>query len=136
MLKLENGRRALPGSLKTISLLCICASLAILCLLGLEAAAGKTVQKEEKKKPDGLELGLSEGGVKAAPEEAGKPAKATPLGEKETAAKKVETKVRFLTTKSRTCRRNALRRPRERGCWTGFGRSSCFSFNGTVFFPS
>ena len=86
MLKLENGRRALPGSFKTISLLCICASLAILCLLGLEAAAGKTVQKEEKKKPDGLELGLSEGGAKTAPEEAGKPVKATPLGEKETAA--------------------------------------------------
>ena len=86
MLKLENGRRTLPGSLKTISLLCICAGLAILCLPGLEIATGKTVQKEEKKKPEGLELALSEGGAKTAPEAGEKPARATPLGEKETAA--------------------------------------------------
>ncbi len=86
MLKLENGRRTLPGSFKNISLLCICASLAILCLLGLENAAGRTVLEEEKKKPEGLELKLAEGGAKAAPEEGEKPAKATPLGEKETAA--------------------------------------------------
>ena len=64
MLKLENGYRTLPGSFKTISLLCICASLAILCLLGLENATGKTVREEEKKKkPEGLELELSEGAV-------------------------------------------------------------------------
>ena len=86
MLKLKHGPRAHPGSFKNLALFFVFTSLALLCLLTIDGATRKSAGKEEKKKPDGLEFELSEGGAKAAPEEAGKPAQAKALGEKETGA--------------------------------------------------
>ena len=71
MLKLKHGPRAHPGSFKNLALFFVFTSLALLCLLTIDGATRKSAGKEEKKKPDGLEFELSEGGAKAAPEEAG-----------------------------------------------------------------
>ena len=84
MLRPNNRREPRAGARNHLLLLCVFVSCTLLGLFALDAAAQKSAEK--KKKPDGLELELVEGGELAVPEEAKKETPSKPLGEKETQA--------------------------------------------------
>ena len=84
MLKQNTRREPRAGTRNHLFLLCVFVSFTLLGLFALDAAAQKSAEK--KKKPDGLELELVEGGELAAPKEAKKEIASKPLGEKETRA--------------------------------------------------
>ncbi|MEC7775939.1 MAG: Ig-like domain-containing protein, partial [Planctomycetota bacterium] len=84
MLRPNNRREPRAGARNHLLLLCVFVSCTLLGLFALDAAAQKSAEK--KKKPDGLELELVDGGELAAPEEEKKEAPSKPLGEKETRA--------------------------------------------------
>ncbi len=80
MLKPNNRREPRARARNHLLLLCAFVTFTLLGLFALDAAAQKSAEK--KKKPDGLELELVEGGEQAAPEEAQKETPSKPLGEK------------------------------------------------------